>query len=77
MPIRTLIVNTMPPGEAGGARAGETEAPGRPNLDPPPDQPDRYLDDETKRRFQQPRKLSRHRRTDDIPPGMEGFYYLP
>jgi hypothetical protein len=70
--IRTLIVNTMPAGDAydfaGHSAIRESD---------PPDRPDLYLDYETGRGFQRPKRISRPRNAGDIPEGMEGFYYLP
>jgi hypothetical protein len=76
MPIRTLVVNTMPPGQ-GEDPAGRNRNASSLESPDPPDQPDRYLDHEAKRRLRRPGKLTPTKRTDDIPPGMEGFYYLP
>lgn len=74
MPTWTLYVNTIGPGQATDRTGEESEAQ-RGTLKPP-DQPDRDLARKTKHSLHWPRRLWR-RRTDDIPPGMEGFYYLP
>ena len=74
MPKRTRIVKTMAPGLAKDSTREEGSVLRTKNEDQS-DQPD--LDYEAKRSFQQSRKQWRPRKTDDIPPGMEGFYYLP
>lgn len=76
MSIRTLVVNTMPPGQVEDP-AGRNHGAPSPESPDPPDQPDRYLDHEARRRLRRPAKLPRTKRAEDIPPGMEGFYYLP